>query len=113
MVWFNEFTNEKSLQVQPNCVRRLLIRRSADQKEPEIIEGPERVRGFMNQLQQRIVRPEYIYVGPEEEGDHVFWYNWGTMHSKIDYPIAYGPRVVHQGWIPSHRVPRGPTAVAH
>ncbi|PSN59192.1 alpha-ketoglutarate dependent dioxygenase [Corynespora cassiicola Philippines] len=113
MVWFNELTKERSLQVQPNCVRRLLIRRSADQKEPEIIEGSERVREFMNKLQQRIVRPEYIYVGPEEEGDHVFWYNWGTMHSKIDYPIAYGPRVVHQGWIPSHRVPRGPTAVAH
>lgn len=111
MVWVNELTGERSLQVQSNCVRRLLIRRSPGQKEPEVIEGPEAVRAFMDALQQRIVQPEYIYIGPEEEGDHVFWYNWGMMHSKIDYPVSYGPRIVHQGWIPSSRVPRGPKSI--
>ncbi|EME87120.1 uncharacterized protein MYCFIDRAFT_132918, partial [Pseudocercospora fijiensis CIRAD86] len=111
--WTKTLTGEKSLQVQPNCVRRLLIRRSVDQKEPEVIEGAEHARAFMHQLQQRILRPEYVYVGPEEEGDHVFWYNWGMMHSKIDYPVSFGPRIVHQGWIPSHRVPQPPAVAAH
>ena len=108
MVWINELTGEKGLQIQPNCVRRILLRREPNQTEPEVIEGPELVRAFLDKLQSRIIKPEYVYIGPEEEVDHVFWYNWGIMHSKIDYPVSYGPRIVHQGWIPSSRVPKGP-----
>lgn len=110
MVWVNPSTGEKAFQVQPNCVRRIFVRHSPSEL-PKVIEDMTEVRKFLNKLQNRIIKPEYIYAGPEEEGDHLLWYNWGIMHSRVDYPIKFGPRITHQGWIPSSHAPAGPAPV--
>jgi alpha-ketoglutarate-dependent taurine dioxygenase len=108
MVWINPATGEKSLQIQQNCVRRLFIRQGPDE-EPRVIEDVKEVRELLTRLQLRIIRPEYIYSGPEEEGDHLLWYNWGLMHTRVDYPDSFGVRSAHQAWIPSSAAPVGPT----
>lgn len=110
LVWLNPTTGEKAFQVQLNCVRRLFIRNDQGEKA-RVIEDVNEIREFLYRLQNRIVRPEYIYVGPEEEGDHMLWNNWGVMHSKIDYPIKFGPRVAHQAWIPASQAPTGPIPI--
>ncbi|ELQ32308.1 hypothetical protein OOU_Y34scaffold01193g1 [Pyricularia oryzae Y34] len=111
LVWMNSVTGKKHFQVQPNTVRRLFIRNNAEET-PRVIEDVKEIRDFLTKLQIRVLRPENIYVGPEEEGDHVFWYNWGVMHTKIDYPVKYGVRTAHQGWIPASRAPTGPVPIS-
>lgn len=106
----NPGTGVKHFHVQPNTVRRLFIRSGPDEK-PRVIEKVEEIREFLTKLQERIVRPENIYVGPEEEGDHTLWFNWGVMHTKIDYPVEYGIRTAHQGWMPSSKFPQGPVPI--
>lgn len=81
--------------------------RHGPDEDPTVIDNVEEIRALIQGLQSRIIRPEYIYVGPEEEGDHVLWYNRGMMHARIDYPIEFGTRIVHQGWIPSQEPPVG------
>lgn len=106
----NPGTGVKHFHVQPNTVRRLFIRNGPDEK-PRVIEKVEEIRAFLTKLQERIVRPENIYVGPEDEGDHTLWFNWGVMHTKIDYPVEYGIRTAHQGWMPSSKFPQGPVPI--
>ncbi|OBR04597.1 Alpha-ketoglutarate dependent xanthine dioxygenase [Colletotrichum higginsianum IMI 349063] len=110
MVWVNDATGGKHFQVQPNIVRRLFIRSGPDEK-PRVIDDIKEVRDFLTNIQGRILRPENVYVGPEDEGDHLFWYNWGVMHSKIDYPVEFGVRTAHQGWLPGSKAPKGPVPI--
>ncbi|KAJ4387222.1 hypothetical protein N0V93_007811 [Gnomoniopsis smithogilvyi] len=110
LVWMNSVTGKKHLQVQPNVVRRLFIR-SSEEDKPKVIDDVKEVRDFLTKFQIRILQPENIYVGPEEEGDHVLWYNWGVMHTKIDFPVEFGPRTAHQGWLPATRKPSGPVPI--
>ncbi|KAK8133240.1 hypothetical protein PG999_001413 [Apiospora kogelbergensis] len=110
LVWMNPTTGAKHFQVQPNTVRKLFIRNGPDEK-PRIIDNVEEIREFLNKLMLRVLRPENIYVGPDEEGDHTLWFNWGLMHTKIDYPVEYGVRTAHQGWIPAASFPQGPVPI--
>lgn len=108
LVWVNEVTGQKAFHVMSHIIRRLHIRNGPNEK-PRVIDDINEIRSFILKLQTRVLRPEYIYAGPEQEGDHVLWNNWGVMHTKIDYPLQYGPRTNHQGWIPSSYPPSGPT----
>ncbi|KAI1862757.1 uncharacterized protein JN550_010094 [Neoarthrinium moseri] len=110
LVWVNPTTGAKHLQVQPNTVRRLYIRHGESEK-PKIIDDVKKVRDILSGLQYRVIRPENIYVGPDDEGDHLFWYNWGVMHTKIDFPVEFGTRTAHQGWLPATQAPTGPVPI--
>ncbi|KAK2610915.1 hypothetical protein N8I77_004304 [Diaporthe amygdali] len=110
LVWVNPVTGGKHFHVQPNIVRRVFVRSGPDE-EPKIIDDVKEVRDFFTKFQYRIIRPENIYVGPEEEGDQLLFFNWGVMHSKIDYPIEMGTRTTHQGWLAGDRPPKGPVPI--
>lgn len=106
----NPVTGGKHFHVQPNIVRRVFVR-SGPEEKPKVIDDLKEVREFFTKFQYRIIRPENIYVGPDEEGDHLLWFNWGVMHTRIDYPIKMGSRTAHQGWLAGDRPPKGPVAI--
>lgn len=110
LVWVNEVNGRKAFHVMSHIVRRLYIRHGPDET-PKVIDNITEIRDFLLKLQSRVVRPEYIYAGPDDEGDHVLWNNWGVMHTKIDYPLEFGPRTNHQGWIPCSYGPDGPVPI--
>ncbi|KAH7026807.1 alpha-ketoglutarate dependent dioxygenase [Macrophomina phaseolina] len=110
MVLVNHVTGEKSFQVQANCVHKLFLRDGPDET-PTVITDLAEIRNFLSNIQSRIVRPEYIYMGPEEEGDLLLWLNWGVMHSRVDYPVRYGVRTAHGGWLPGSKAPVGPVPI--
>ncbi|KAI9742918.1 MAG: hypothetical protein M1818_003647 [Claussenomyces sp. TS43310] len=82
---------EKSLQVHGLGVRKLFLKRSPS-SEVEVIEDLVKIREVLSNLQYRILRPEYIFLPPVEEGDVQMWDNWAVFHSAIDYPLKYGIR---------------------
>ncbi|KAK8190975.1 alpha-ketoglutarate dependent dioxygenase [Phyllosticta capitalensis] len=110
MVWVNPVTGEKSFQVQHNCARRLFLR-SSPSEAPKVIDDVAEVRRFLSDIQERILKPEYIWVGPPEEGDIMLFQNWGLNHSKIDYPLSWGSRTAHQVWLPGAVKPVGPVPI--
>ncbi|KAE9575309.1 putative dioxygenase [Colletotrichum fructicola] len=112
MVWVNPETGRKSFQVQANAAKKLYLRRSADE-EPKVITELSEVRRFLIDIQSRILKPEYILVPPEEEGDLLLWDNWSTMHTRVDYPADYGPKACHQAGTNASVGPKGPTSIPH
>ncbi|EKG13547.1 Taurine catabolism dioxygenase TauD/TfdA [Macrophomina phaseolina MS6] len=110
MVWVNPVTGKKSFQVQHNLARRLFIRHGPNDT-PKVIDDLAEVRKFLDTMQSRIIQPEYIWVGPDAEQDLILFQNYGLMHTKIDYPLSYGVRTVHQGWLPTSRKPAGPVPI--
>ncbi|KAF3801005.1 Cytochrome P450 monooxygenase gliF [Colletotrichum gloeosporioides] len=112
MVWVNPETGRKSFQVQANAAKKLYLRRSAAD-EPKVITELSEVRRFLIDIQSRILKPEYILVPPEEEGDLLLWDNWSTMHTRVDYPAEYGPKACHQAGTNASVSPKGPTPIPH
>lgn len=110
MVWVNPVTGKRSFQVQHNLARRLFIRHSP-YDTPKVVDNLGEVRKFLDNIQSRIIKPEHIWVGPEEEHDLLLFQNYGLFHTKIDYPASYGTRTVHQGWLPSGKKPKGPVPI--
>lgn len=96
--------------MQHNLARRLFIRHDLNDT-PKIIDDLGEVRKFLDNIQSRIIKPEHIWVGPEEEHDLLLFQNYGLFHTKIDYPISYGVRTVHQGWLPNSTKPVGPVPI--
>ncbi|KAL0936250.1 alpha-ketoglutarate dependent xanthine dioxygenase [Colletotrichum truncatum] len=110
MVWVNPDTGRKSFQVQANAARRLFIRHDADD-DPMIIDDLSEVRRFLLDIQRRILKPEYILIPPEEEGDLLLWDNCATMHTRVDYPAAYGSKACHQAGTNASKGPEGPVTI--
>ncbi|KAL6152737.1 hypothetical protein ACJBU6_07917 [Exserohilum turcicum] len=110
MVWVNPVTGKRAFMVQHNTARRLFIR-SGPNDTPKVIDDLGEVRKFLDNIQSRIIKPEYIWAGPDEEHDILLWQNHGLFHTKIDYPLSWGNRVVQQGWLPSYRKPVGPVPI--
>lgn len=110
MVWVNPLTGEKAFQVHGICVRRLFLRNSSAET-PQVIEDVDEIRRFILNIQNRILRPEYILLAPVEEGDMLLWDNYGLFHSAIDYPAKMGPRTMHQANIAGSVGPRGPVPI--
>jgi hypothetical protein len=72
--------------------------------EVEVIEDVAKIRGILRKWQIRILKPEYIWIPPQEEGDIVMWDNWSVFHSAVDYPISYGPRSKFESYLETHFV---------
>jgi len=107
MVWLNPVTGKKALQIHPSCVRKLYLK-SSPAEEERVVEDLEEIRSLLNSLFDRVVKPDYILIPPTEEGDVLVWNNWGVMHSAVEYPSSYGPRIMHQTHVASSTPPRGP-----
>lgn len=80
LVWVNEGTGQKAFHVMSHIIRRLHIRNGPHEKA-RVIDDINEIREFILKLQSRVLRPEYIYTGPSEEGDHVLWNNWSVQSS--------------------------------
>ena len=106
----NPLTGEKAFQVHGNCARKLYLR-SSQGEEPRVIEDVTEIMNFLLDIQNRVLKPEYILLAPVEEGDMVIWDNYGVFHSAIDYPISMGPRSMHQANISGSVGPRGPVPI--
>lgn len=78
MVWVNERTGEKALQIMPTCVRKLHLRSSFDEEE-RVEEDLEKIRLLLNRWMDKIIQPEYIYFPPNEEGDVAIWNNYVSL----------------------------------
>ncbi|KIA75403.1 hypothetical protein HK57_00122 [Aspergillus ustus] len=110
MVWVNPLTGEKAFHVHGICARKLYLRSSPDE-EPRVVDDISEIRKFILNIQNRILKPEYILLAPAEEGDVVIWDNYGLFHSAVDYPIRLGPRSMHQANIGGSIGPRGPAPI--
>jgi alpha-ketoglutarate-dependent taurine dioxygenase len=77
-----------------------------------VIDDVQEIRKFILGIQNRILRPEYIFLAPAEEGDMVIWDNYGLFHSAIDYPLKMGPRTMHQANIAGSTGPKGPVPIS-
>ena len=110
MVWVNPLTGEKAFQVHGICARKLYLRRSQDES-PHVVDDIAEIRRFILDIQNRILRPEYVLLAPIEEGDVIVWNNYGLFHSAIDYPLKLGPRSMHQANIGGSVGPRGPVPI--
>ncbi|KAL4864065.1 hypothetical protein BDV12DRAFT_205958 [Aspergillus spectabilis] len=107
MVWVNPVTREKGFQVRAEAVHKLYLK-STPSMEELVVDDPEQIRTWLNNILDRIITPEYISIPSVEEGDVVAWNNWGVMHSATEYPESYGIRTVHQCHIASSTPPLGP-----
>lgn len=94
-MWINPHTGKRELQVHALAVYKLYHRSSLDE-EPHVISDVIEIRRFLANIQARILKPEYVYFSPVEEGDVTTWDNRGVFHTVVDYPIKYGPRSMHQ-----------------
>ncbi|KAI1373805.1 hypothetical protein F4677DRAFT_189645 [Hypoxylon crocopeplum] len=111
MVWLNPVTGEKIFMILPDVVRKLYKKASPD-AEVEVVESLDDIHAWLNDILDRICTPEYVAVPRYEEGDIVFFNNWGVLHSGIEYPDSYGTRTMHQCHIASSTPPVGPVPIA-
>ncbi|KZL63849.1 alpha-ketoglutarate dependent xanthine dioxygenase [Colletotrichum tofieldiae] len=107
MVWVNPVTGEKAFMVHGICARKMFVRSNVDEK-PEAIDDVIRIREWLRQIQERVLKPEYIMLPKAEEGDIIMWANYQTFHTAVDYPDNLGPRTMHQANIGASSGPVGP-----
>ncbi|GJC86327.1 putative dioxygenase C576.01c [Colletotrichum liriopes] len=107
MVWVNPVTGEKAFMVHGICARKMFVRSNVDEK-PEVIDDVIRIREWLRQIQERVLKPEYIMLPKAEEGDIIMWANYQTFHTAVDYPDNLGPRTMHQANIGASSGPVGP-----
>ncbi|KAB2102115.1 hypothetical protein AG0111_0g9554 [Alternaria gaisen] len=110
MVWVNPVTGKKSFMCIQHLIRRLFIRNGPDETA-RIIDDLGEVRKFLDNIYTRIIRPEHIWVGPEDEQDLVIFGSQGLLHSNIDYPASWGVRTIHQAFMPTKKPPVGPVPI--
>ncbi|EON96408.1 putative alpha-ketoglutarate dependent xanthine dioxygenase protein [Phaeoacremonium minimum UCRPA7] len=110
MVWVNPVTGEKAFMVHGICARKLFIRSSPDE-EPKVLDDVVEIRAFLNKIQSRVLKPEYIMIPALDEGDIVMWANYQMFHTAVDYPNSFGPRSMHQANIGASKGPIGPVPI--
>ncbi|KAG9193978.1 hypothetical protein G6011_04013 [Alternaria panax] len=110
LVWVNPVTGKKSFQCVHNLASRLFIRNGPDET-PKIVDDLGEVRKFLDNIQGRIIRPEHVWVGPEDEQDLLIFQSYGLLHSMIDYPASWGARTIHYSFLPTSKPPIGPVPI--
>lgn len=90
MVWINPL-GQKALQVHGIAVRKMFLK-ATPTSEVKVVDEVAEIRKLLHSWQERVIRPEYVFCAPVEEGDVQMWDNWSMFHSGIDYPDQYGPR---------------------
>ncbi|KAF6843917.1 alpha-ketoglutarate dependent xanthine dioxygenase [Colletotrichum musicola] len=110
MVWVNPITGEKAFMVHGICVRRMFLRSGVDQ-DPKIVEDVVEIRKWLKDIQERVLKPEYILLPKAEEGDIIMWANYQMFHTAVDYHDNLGPRTMHQANIGASSGPIGPVPI--
>lgn len=75
MVWLNPVTSEKCLQMMPEIIHKVFFKDSPDANE-KVVEDSEEIRLWLNDIYDRIIKPEYVNIPVCKEGDMVVWNNW-------------------------------------
>lgn len=75
MVWVNPVTGVRSFQILPDVVRKLYLKSYPDGEE-RVVEDGEDIRLWLNDILDRICKPENILIPVYEEGDVVMFNNW-------------------------------------
>jgi alpha-ketoglutarate-dependent taurine dioxygenase len=109
MVWINPITGERAFMVHGICVRRMFIRSSVD-GEPKIVDDVVEIRAWLANIQERVLKPEYILIPKLTEGDIIMWANYQMFHTAVDYP-GDAVRTMHQANIGASSGPVGPVPV--
>ncbi|KXS93680.1 hypothetical protein AC578_3183 [Pseudocercospora eumusae] len=95
LCWVNLVTGEKAFQVHGIYARKLYLRSGPDEI-PKVVEDVTEIRKLLSDIQMRILKPQYIFLPPVDEGDVLMWDNYGLFHSAVDYPLEkYGPQTMH------------------
>lgn len=110
MVWVNPVTDEKAFMVHGICVRRMFLRSSVDE-DPKIVDDVVEIRKWLKDIQERVLKPEYILLPKAEEGDIIMWANYQMFHTAVDYHDSLGPRTMHQANIGASSGPIGPVPI--
>ncbi|KAJ9138173.1 Clavaminate synthase-like protein [Pleurostoma richardsiae] len=110
MVWVNPVTGEKAFMVHGICARKLFLRSSPDD-EPRVVDDVAEIRSLLKDIQERVLKPEYILIPTMDEGDMIIWANYQMFHTAVDYPWSYGPRTMHQANIGSSKGPVAPVPI--
>jgi alpha-ketoglutarate-dependent taurine dioxygenase len=74
MVWMTP-TGQKALQVHGIAVRKMFLK-ATPTSEVRVVDDVVKIRELLHDWQERIIRPEYVFMGPAEEGDVQMWDNW-------------------------------------
>jgi alpha-ketoglutarate-dependent taurine dioxygenase len=74
MVWMTP-TGQKALQVHGIAVRKMFLK-ATPTSEVRVVDDVVKIRELLHEWQERIIRPEYVFMGPVEEGDVQMWDNW-------------------------------------
>jgi alpha-ketoglutarate-dependent taurine dioxygenase len=74
MVWMTP-SGQKAFQVHGICVRKLFLKATPTSEVKEI-DDLVKIRELLHSWQERVIRPEYVLMGPVEEGDVQMWDNW-------------------------------------
>ncbi|TVY58659.1 putative dioxygenase [Lachnellula cervina] len=109
MVWMRP-NGKKALQIHGIAVRKMFLK-ATPTSEVQVVDDVVKIRELLHSWQQRIIRPEYVLMGPVEEGDVQMWDNWSVFHSAVDYPDHYGSRSMHQANLGASDSPVGPVPI--
>jgi alpha-ketoglutarate-dependent taurine dioxygenase len=110
MVWVNPVTQERAFMVHGICVRRAFMRSSLEEK-PRVVDDVVEIRDWLAQIQERVLKPEYIMSPKVEEGDIIMWANYQMFHTAVDYPDHWDARTMHQANIGASSGPVGPVPI--
>lgn len=75
MVWVNPVTGTRSFQILPDVVQKLYLK-SGPNAEELVVEDNEEVRIWLNNILDRICKPQNILIPEYDEGDVVMFNNW-------------------------------------
>ncbi|TVY93633.1 putative dioxygenase [Lachnellula willkommii] len=109
MVWMRP-NGKKALQIHGIAVRKMFLKATLT-SEVQVVDDVVKIRKLLHSWQQRIIRPEYVLMGPVEEGDVQMWDNWSVFHTAVDYPDHYGSRSMHQANLGASDSPVGPVPI--
>ncbi|KAJ5207578.1 Taurine catabolism dioxygenase TauD/TfdA [Penicillium cf. viridicatum] len=77
MVWVNPVTGARSFQILPDVVQKLYFKSGSDAEE-RVVEDNDEVRVWLNNILDRICKPN-ILIPEYEEGDVVMFNNWAVL----------------------------------
>jgi len=80
MVWTRP-TGKKALQVHGIVVRKMCFK-ATPTSEVKVVDDVVEIRKLLHSWQERIIRPEYVFMAPVEEGDVGMWGNWVSCYSQ-------------------------------
>jgi xanthine dioxygenase len=102
LVWVNEVTGRRSLQLHAYCVEELVV-------DGKPVGDLSECRRLLYELMRPAIQPSRVYAHPWRAGDLVIFHNRGLWHSVVGSLTPSDLRVYHQCNLASSEPPRGPS----